>query len=294
MTPVSIPWQHRTVSTQDGARLAAYVLEPEHPDHDTPTMLLAHGWTLDHRSWDSVVTRLAADEDVRVVTWDQRGHGESTLKQGRFRPGGESVRALGDDMFTVLEALVPQESQVVIAGHSMGGMTVMAFAGLHPDLLGTRIKAAVLVATAASNLRGLGVPGEALAMKLTRYLPFRTGRLVRAQQQRRVGFGDNARDEDVLAATAQIAGTRLSTSGAYYAALMAHDETAALAALSKVPVTILSGTRDKLTPPKYSREMAEAMPTAALQSIDGGGHMLMYEVPETVHAALRKALEQAR
>lgn len=280
----------RHVRTDDGARLAAFVSEPAAASPGTPTVVLAHGWTLDHRSWEPVVERLVADGDVRVVAWDQRGHGASTLANGGWRSGGESVRALGADLLAVVDACVPKESRLVLAGHSMGGMTVMAFAGLHPDVIGERVDGVVLVSTSAGDLRGPKLPGLGLAINVISRLPLRLGRLVTMGSQRRGGFGLDPREDDVRAAREQIGSTRLSTTGAFYRALMAHDEVAALAALARVPVRILVGSRDILTPQRHARALAEAMPDAELTVLDGRGHMLTYEAPDEVHDAIRAVM----
>ena len=175
----------------------------------------------------------------------------------------------------------------------MGGMTVMAFAGLHPGLLGEKVIGAVLVSTSSGQLRGFTVPGEKWIVKALKHVPLRPGRLVTLASQRRGGFGIDPRDEDVRAARDQIAATRISTSGAFYTALMAHDELAALAALSKVPVRILVGSRDLLTPKRHSIALAEAMPDAHLDIVDGRGHMLTYEEPDLVTDAIGDVITQA-
>ena len=74
---------------------------------------------------------------------------------------------------------------------------------------------------------------------------------------------------------------------------MAHDELAALAALSKVPVRILVGSRDLLTPKRHSIALAEAMPDAHLDIVDGRGHMLTYEEPDLVTDAIGDIVTQA-
>ena len=120
----------------------------------------------------------------------------------------ETVRALGEDLASVVAETAPEGSPVIVAGHSMGGMTVMAFAGLHPELLGEKVVGAVLVSTSSGQLRGFTVPGEKWIVKALKHVPLRPGRLVTLASQRRGGFGIDPRDEDVRAARDQIAATR--------------------------------------------------------------------------------------
>ena len=114
-----------TVAAPDGARLQVQEWPATGPG-DGPTVVLAHGWTLTRASWLPVVEQLVG-RGLRVVTYDQRGHGGS----GPLRDQ-PSVRSLGDDLAAVLDVVAPA-GPVVLGGHSMGGMTVMAYAGLHPE-----------------------------------------------------------------------------------------------------------------------------------------------------------------
>lgn len=284
-----LSWSNRDVVTADGARLAVFVHEPADPAPDVPTVVLAHGWTLDHRSWEPVARRLAADDRCRIVTWDQRGHGASTVAGGASYGGRASVRALGDDLLTVITACADEASPIILAGHSMGGMTIMAFAGLHPDIVRERVQGVVFVATSAGDLRGLRVPGAAITMRAISRIPLRGGRFVSRRSQR-LSFGAHPRREDLLATHAQNSATRLSTTGSFYRALMEHDETQALASLTKTPVHVLVGTRDVLTPPRHARALAEALPEADVSFLKGKGHMLTYEAPDEVANAIRSHL----
>lgn len=282
-------WSNHDVVTPDRARLAVFVHEPLDLAPDAPTVVMAHGWTLDHRSWEPVARRLAEDRRCRIVAWDQRGHGASTVAGGARRGGQASVRALGDDLLTVIEACAGDAAPIILAGHSMGGMTIMAFAGLHPDIVRERVAGVVLVATSAGDLRGLRIPGEALAMRALSRIPLRGGRFVSRRSQR-LSFGVDPRPEDLLATHAQNSATRLSTTGSYYRALMEHDETQALASLTNTPVHVLVGTRDLLTPPRHAKALAEALPDADVRFLEGKGHMLTYEAADDVADAIRSHL----
>lgn len=294
--PLSMPvtaepkLNRQDIVAPDGARLAVYVYEPSGVTNDSPTVVFAHGWTLSHRSWLPVVRALAAQPDApRMVLWDQRGHGESTFAAGKRTAKGQTVRALGEDLAQVL-TLVPEESRIVLAGHSMGGMTVMAFAGLHKETVAERVSGVVLVSTASGELRGVGVPGEVAMMRALSKMPIRLGRAVRPRTQAHTSFGPGARFEDIADTARQIGGTRLATTGAFYSALMAHDELASLPVLNEVGTAVLCGTKDRLTPLKLNKKLAEAMPNADLHIIQGKGHMLTYEATADVVAAIRTRL----
>ncbi len=101
------------------------------------TVLLVHGWTCSTRSWHNQVEalpRILGQDAVRVVTYDHRGHGRSDAAPA----GSMRIEQLADDLVTVLDTVVG-DGPVVYAGHSMGGMTLMALADQWPELFGTRI-----------------------------------------------------------------------------------------------------------------------------------------------------------
>src|SRR5699024_4252951 len=73
-----------TVGVPGGARVAVFDHPAPEPAPGTPTVVLAHGWCLTHETWDPVVTELQHRRpDVRVLTYDQPGHGLSTSPDSR-------------------------------------------------------------------------------------------------------------------------------------------------------------------------------------------------------------------
>lgn len=276
----------QTVRTDDGAVLRAWVHEPSGLAPDAPAVVLAHGWTLGHESWHRVVDLLAGR--ARIVLWDQRGHRGSTFAGGGARPSDESIKRLGEDARQVVAATVPAEAPLVLAGHSMGGMTAMAYAGTADAAEIARLRGVVFVATAAGELTGLGLPGEVHLMKLLTRLSPRAhlGRLVRERGQERMLFGSAPRAEDVRLTARLTGSTPLPTYGAFYSALMAHDEVVSLARLADVPVDIFVGTADRLTPRRLAERLAHELPEAQLHVVPDTGHMVLLEAPEPIAEAI--------
>ena len=283
------PARTSTVLADDGALLSVQVHEPMavgSGDGQPTTLVLAHGWTLSHHSWDAVVARLAGRPGLRVVTWDQRGHGRSTLAGGRYRARGLSIKRLARDLDTVLAAVAP-EGPLVLGGHSMGGMTVMAYAGLHPDTIAHRVHGVALVATSAGGLTGGRQTPQRMALRaLALGLPVPAGPFITAKGQRALLFGDHADPQAVEETRRQVASTRLTTLGGFHGALMQHDELASLPALGRTPVHVLVGDRDRLTSARHARAIVDALPHATLELIPGAGHMLPVEATDRVVAHL--------
>src|SRR5215468_3646562 len=131
-----------TVLTEDGVPLH---VEMNGPPAAPITVVFCHGYTLNQDCWHFQRRDLS---DHRLVFWDQRDHGRS----GRSESGAASIDQLGADLKAVLDAVTPGDAHVVLVGHSMGGMTIMALAQQHPELFGTKVVGSVLINTAARGL----------------------------------------------------------------------------------------------------------------------------------------------
>ncbi len=262
-----------TVVTDDGAELAVTVAG------EGPDVVLAHCWTGAREVWAPVAHRLV-DAGRRVVLYDQRGHGSSAC--GR---DGYTLARLGADLGAVMtEADV---TSAVIAGHSMGGMSIMALAGNQPDALTERVDAVVLVATAATGLgrgRRDGVAGRVVAARgLDRVMRSRIGHgLVRGAVGRTPRRHHLALTRDLFVACPPDARRGLLE------AMLKMDLREPLAAIG-VPTTVVVGTHDQLTPPSLARMLAEAIPGAELETLDGFGHMLPLEAPDELATLIAKA-----
>ena len=276
------------VRTSDGAVLHATV----DGRADAPvTVVLAHGWTLAQAAWDDVAELLharAAAGELRVVRYDQRGHGRST-----WGPDATDITIdrLGEDLGDLLDQLVP-EGPVVLGGHSMGGMTIMCLAAARPELFGDRVSGVTLVSTSAGDLRrgpferitpgmlSAALAGAWFVERLRALLPPASPRHQR--MVRDFLYGADASDEMVRAGAEIMHASTVRALVEFLPALGDHDKQAELAALSRVPVEILVGDTDKLTPKRHSRTLAEALPHADLHVVPRTGHMLPQERPRLV------------
>ena len=203
--------------------------------HHGPVVVLSHGFTVDSDEWSPQIEALT--HRARVVTWDQRGHGRS----GWGDPANATIDQLGRDLATVVDAVAPC-GRVVLGGHSMGGMSVLALARQHPEWFGTRVAGVFLVATSAGDLisdgplgalhavaRRAGVlpavlQGARLAAPVADQLPWRDSALGR-WLVRRMAFTADASDDDVRRLQAATESLPLTVTSAFSSSLLAHDET---------------------------------------------------------------------
>src|SRR5271170_6691174 len=121
-------------------------VEVNGPDAAPVTVIFCHGYTLSQDVWHYQRRDLAAA--ARLVFWDQRGHGRS----GQCSRESCTISQLGADLYAVLTAVAPGPAPVVLVGHSMGGMTIMALARQHPELFGTKVIGAALISTVAGGV----------------------------------------------------------------------------------------------------------------------------------------------
>src|SRR3954462_10684456 len=148
----------RTVRTDDGVDLH---VEGDENENTALTVVLAHGFTARLAEWQ--LQRAVLRPRARLVLFDQRGHGRS----GWTDLTKATIDRTGRDLGEVLDATTP-EGPVVLAGHSMGGMSVMALARQRPELFGSRVVGVFLLATSAGGLVESGLVGG--AVKLVRRL----------------------------------------------------------------------------------------------------------------------------
>src|SRR5690348_13094204 len=133
-----------TVTTPDGVDLHVEVVNSDTGPQDL-TVVFVHGFCLDMGTFH--FQRRALDGDYRMVFYDQPGHGRS----GKLAEGEYTLDELGSALASVLDATVPS-GRIVLVGHSMGGMTIMALAERAPQLFVERVAGVVLVSTSAGKL----------------------------------------------------------------------------------------------------------------------------------------------
>jgi pimeloyl-ACP methyl ester carboxylesterase len=273
---------------------------------DPLTIIFCHGYTLNQDSWHFQRRDLGAH---RLVFWDQRDHGRS----GRSADGPASVERLGADLELVIKAVAPGDMPVVLVGHSMGGMTIMALAGRDPGLFGTKVTGVALIATAAGGLDG-GSPWmpAPLRLVLRRALPVvlrsaATGyRAILVERARRaagdlaflstryMGFGDPGVNPAVVDFLEQmIRSTPMDVVAKYSQALYEWDMRATLPVLARVPVSVIIGERDRLIPPALGLEVAAQVPSAELVWVPGAGHAVMLERPDIVNESITALVARA-
>ena len=287
-----------TVETDDGVLL--HVEVDAAGSTSSVTVVFTHGYALNQDSWHFQRRDLAGR--ARLVFWDQRSHGRS----GRAPEGSVTFERLGRDLAEVIDQVVP-DGPVVLAGHSMGGMTVLALAGVRPELFRDRVAGVALISTSAHLGRvSLGLPGP-LGRLTHKAAPGLVAALARrpefAERNRRAGsdlgyvltrrysFVKGGSPALVEFTASMNASTPIEVVAEFLALFNDHDDRAALAALADLPVLVVGAVGDRLTPVSHSRELAEHLPGASYVEVADAGHMVLLERHDVVTAHLAELLD---
>jgi pimeloyl-ACP methyl ester carboxylesterase len=292
------------VRAGDGVLLRAEITGPA----DAPvTVVFCHGYCLSADVWH--YQWLSLRDDTRLVRWDQRGHGRSGLGE----PGRVSIDQLGADLAAVLAATVPGDQRVVLVGHSMGGMTIMALADQHPELFGGKVAGVVLISTAShevdatSWLPGPIRPAARLAGPTLVRGTASARRAALAERIRAAGgdlaflttrfmaFGDADVSPTVVDFLERvIRATPIEVVAGFYVARLEHDKRGALATLGRVPVVVITGAQDRLISPARAAALAMAIPGARLVQVPRAGHAIILEQPDVVTQEIAGLVKEVR
>lgn len=273
------------------------------------TVVFSHGYCLNQDSWH--FQRAALRGVVRTVHWDQRSHGGSGRGVAQTREGVPlDIDQLGRDLKAVIDAAAP-EGPIVLVGHSMGGMTMMAFAAQYPELIRERVVATAFVGTSSGRLGevnfGLPVAGvNAVRRVLPGVLKALGQRAELVEKGRRVTadlfagiikrYSFAGRDIDPAVARfaeRMIESTPIDVVAEFYPAFTDHDKTEALALFRDMPVLVLAGVQDLVTPSEHSEAIADLLPDAELVLVPDAGHLVILEHPELVTDRLADLLTRA-
>lgn len=290
-------------------------VEVEGPETALATVVFCHGIAMNASAWRYQRGALAGT-DVRRVSYDARGHGKSGRR--KLDQGIRGVRQLADDLGRVIDATAPA-GRLVLVGHSLGSLTLLALAPVRPDLV-ERIGGFVMCAPSAGPLRktmtfGLWWPRETGLIRLMAF--GLTGRFIRREfagflmvldalprfVTRVLGLMPYLLCLRYLAVHRRNSKTALRPtvaivydngfrqSGDLVLAMQDHDERPGLANLGSAHVVVIEGRKDRIIPPSDQDDVANGIPGAALTAIPKCGHQTVFEDAEIVTAELIRIID---
>jgi pimeloyl-ACP methyl ester carboxylesterase len=275
----------------DGTSLHVEVFGPV----DAPTVVLVPGWAEELQIFD-LLTRGLLGRGFRVVSFDLRGQGRSDSEAGL----DQTIERYGEDVTSVLEATCRGRDDVLVAGHSMGGMSIVAWAELVD--VSQYARGAALIATGMSMLVDdlmllpAVIPFEARRQILRQVLagdhplwPVSTP-LSRAVN-RHMLFGPSASAAQVAFIERMVWRMRPRLRAAAALTMRDLDLTGSLPRLT-IPTLVVAGELDRLTPPVHARRMVAALPSVfEFVLLPATGHMIPLERPAELAEALVRLAE---
>jgi len=229
-----------------------------------PALILIHGAGGSHLHWPAALRRMPG---ATVYAVDLPGHGRS---EG---PGREHIEDYVADIVRFMDAV--GVSRGVLVGHSMGGAIAQMTALMAPE----RVAGLVLVGTGArlrvapALLDGILQDARGALALITEWAwgpeadpaMVARGRQMMARVNPRVVWGDFAACDrfDIRERVGEIT----------------------------APTLVITGSEDRMTPPKFGQWLAERIPGARFVLVEGAGHMVMLEKPDQVASAVREWLK---
>ena len=298
------------VLADDGVPLHVEIDDPEGPragmtkGAPVPTVVFCHGYTLSLRCWVFQRRALRA-AGYRVVLWDARGHGRS----GAGSRESYEIDQLGHDLDSVIAAVAPR-GPLVLVGHSMGGMTLMALAAHHPEVIRDRVIGVAFVATSPGGISAVSWGlGKILGKAVHRLGPFAVGQLAGRQglvnSVLKVGreveeyfvdiysFASPVPLSIVRLTADMIFKTRIEVISDFMETFDKHDKREALAQFIGVETLVINGMQDMMTPPEHSEEIVQLIPGAEHVLVKDAGHIIMLEHGDVVSEQLLALIGRA-
>jgi 3-oxoadipate enol-lactonase len=220
-------------------------------------LVLCHGLGGNHAIWWRQVHTLAAGH--RVVTWDQRGFGNSTAVTGDV-----SISAAAADLLAILTEL--QLADAVVVGQSMGAFTALRAALIDPSRISSLVISTSLVATPREHTEALNAA-----------VGTRSGR----DQHPVISDQFSAAEPDLVILYNLIASFGQKPTSAAMLAHMAEaefgdDELEAL----RIPVSFIAAEHDPFCPPDVMQYAQKRFADATMHVIGGASHSVYYENPQ--------------
>jgi 3-oxoadipate enol-lactonase len=226
-------------------------------------LVLCHGLGGNHAIWWRQLDTFAADHTV--ITWDQRGFGNSTCANGDFGPAPARR-----DLAALLDAVCPGEP-VHLVGQSLGGWVALGFALAQPDRLRSLVLSTTLAGAAGEETDRFVAPG--IPARTRRRHPVLSEAFCVKEIDLAVLYNQISSFGPKPPAPAVVAQVRADTFPAI-----------ALAALD-VPTLLIAATEDGYCPPAVMRPVAAAIPGAGFIELPGG-HSAYYETPDLWNGAV--------
>ncbi|MEU4316955.1 alpha/beta hydrolase [Nocardia sp. NPDC024068] len=284
--------EHEVIETRaaDGARLRVHAYGPA----DAPPVVLVHGWTCSLEYWNPQINEFAGR--YRIIAFDLRGHGESDFGA----PEKLDCHLLADDLCAVLDTVLRPGERAVLVGHSLGAMTLQAWAGKYPQRVAEQALSVVLANTGPHSL----VAETTVVPLFNRKLPLLNRMVPLPMWLGRNGLGARivfppvaavrwifarqimslAADPEAIEFGMNIVRSCRSRVRSAFGVLLAEMDLGDAARNLTVPTTVIAGTADDMTPAVHAEQIAAWLEEA--------GNLVRFVLLPTGHLGNLEAIEE--
>ena len=254
---------------RDGERIYYEVCGEE----TAPWLVLGHGAGGNHAVWFQQVAWFC--RSFRVLTWDQRGFGRSTNREGAASPAvaAADLAALCDHLWT---------GPAHVIGQSMGGWAALGLTLARPDLVASLVL--------ADTLGGIPVREWTERRALPRSAQPVVGDHPALGGRFRAAHPDRALLYQQLGGWGLPNAERAGALSGLTTTTFGPDETAGISC----PVLFIVGSKDEIFPPAWIRRVAAAVPGSVVEVIEGAGHSPYFEMPDQWNALVTLHLAATR
>jgi 3-oxoadipate enol-lactonase len=245
---------------------------------DGQPLLFIHGFPFSKEMWNGQVE--VFEPSHRVLAYDVRGHDGSSPGTVEF-----SVAQFGDDLLAFMDEL--EVTNAVIVGLSMGGYIALNALGRDSG----RFRALVLCDTQCkadtpeAREKRLKTIANIRLAGLSKYADESVNNLFASSTQ-------STKPEVVSFIRDTILRTNADTICKTLQALADRKETCSNLSQTKLPVLIMVGQEDKITPPESALQMHQLIPNSQLETISGAGHLSNLENPDAFNSRLKAFLSE--
>ncbi len=240
----------------------------------TPVIIFIHGFPFNKSMWNLQVKELK--DNYRVISYDIRGHGNSDAGNGDF-----SIELFVKDLLSLMDAL--KIDKTVLCGLSMGGYIALKAIENHPE----RFDALIL-----SDTHCIADTSEVKEKRMKAIESIRNSGIEKyADESIKNLFAPESfttREEEIAVVRKMIVKTAKESLCKTLLALSVRKETCSKLAEIKVPVLIMVGKEDKITPPAAAQLMHEKIKNSFLNIIEHAGHLSNLENPGDFNEHLKK------
>lgn len=241
-----------------------------------PVIILIHGFPLNKSMWDNQLKSLK--DNYRVIAYDIRGHGNTGIGAIDF-----TIDLFVKDLLGFMDALMIDKT--IICGLSMGGYIALNAI----ENYSTRFTALIL-----SDTNCTADSPEAIEKRMNTIESIKENGVDKLADDlipnlfAPESFKTNS--EEIVAVKEMIVTTSKQSLYNSLHALANRKETCSKLSDIKVPVLILVGEEDNITPVEASKAMHEKIDIALLSIISEAGHLSNLENPEEFNSQLHKFL----